>query len=55
MAQHPHIEWQKIIAIGDLLRHEYYRIDPATMWEIATVRLPELKPVIEAMLREIDA
>lgn len=52
LAKHPTIEWQKIIGIGNLLRHEYFRIDPATMWEIATERLPELEPVIEAMLRE---
>ena len=31
VAKYPQIEWQKIIAIGNLLRHEYYRIDPATM------------------------
>jgi uncharacterized protein with HEPN domain len=54
MANHPNIEWQKIIAIGNLLRHEYYRIDPETMWEIATVRLPELEPVIKKMLSELS-
>ena len=53
LAKHPGIEWQKIIAIGNLLRHEYYRIDPATMWDIATVQLPKLEPVIEAMLKEL--
>lgn len=54
LAKHPDVEWQKIIAIGNLLRHEYYRIDPATMWDIATVHLPRLEPVIEAMLREVE-
>ena len=54
VAKYPQIEWQKIVAIGNLLRHEYYRIDPATMWDIATVRLPELEPVIVAMLKELD-
>ena len=53
VAKHPHIEWNKIIAIGNLLRHEYYRIDPATMWDIATVQLPKLEPVIQAMLNEV--
>jgi uncharacterized protein with HEPN domain len=53
VAKYPQIEWQKIVAIGNLLRHEYYRVDPATMWDIATVRLPELEPVIIAMLEEL--
>lgn len=53
LAKHPQIEWQKIVAIGNLLRHEYYRVDPATMWDIATVRLPELEPVIIAMLKDL--
>ena len=53
LAKYPHVEWQKIIAIGNLLRHEYYRIDPATMWDIATVQLPKLEPAIEAMLKEL--
>ena len=54
VAKYPQIEWQKIVAIGNLLRHEYYRVDPATMWDIATVRLPELEPVIVAMLRDLE-
>ena len=54
VAKYPHIEWQKIVGIGNLLRHEYYRVDPATMWDIATIRLPELEPVIVAMLKDLE-
>jgi uncharacterized protein with HEPN domain len=53
LAAHPQVDWPKIIAIGNLLRHEYYRVDPKVMWDIAVKRLPELRPVIEAMLTEI--
>lgn len=52
-AHYPAIEWAKIAAIGNILRHEYERVDPQTMWEIATVRLPELEKVIERMLAEM--
>ena len=51
--RHSEIEWNKIAAIGNILRHEYERIDPRTMWEIATVRLPELENTIVRMLTEI--
>jgi uncharacterized protein with HEPN domain len=47
---YPEVEWHKIIGIGNHLRHEYHRISPRVMWEIATVHLTELKPVIERML-----
>lgn len=40
------IPWREIAAIGNLLRHEYYRVDDLLMWKIATQSLPELRPVI---------
>ncbi len=54
-ARYPDIDWPKIAAIGNVLRHEYERIDPQTMWEIATMKLPELEKVIVRMLAELDA
>jgi uncharacterized protein with HEPN domain len=53
LAAFPDIEWHKIIGIGNHLRHEYHHISPHTMWEIATVHLPALRPAIEQMLRDI--
>jgi len=38
-----------------VLRHEYERVDPQTMWEIATVKLPGLEKVIVRMLAELKA
>jgi uncharacterized protein with HEPN domain len=54
-ARYPHIEWGKIAAIGNILRHEYERVDPQTMWEIATVRLPELEKAVARMLKDSNA
>jgi uncharacterized protein with HEPN domain len=53
LAPFPDIEWQKIVSIGNHLRHEYHHISPQTMWEIATVHLPALRPVVERMLRDL--
>lgn len=53
LKRHPEIEWAKIMAIGNVLRHEYQRIDAEIMWDIATVKLPELEPVIRKMLAEL--
>lgn len=52
-SRYPEADWSPMIRIGNLLRHEYYRIRPQDMWEIATVHLPALRPIIEQMLREL--
>lgn len=49
------VHWPPIIRIGNLLRHEYYRISSRDMWEIATVHLPRLRPVIERMLADLES
>ena len=46
--------WASIIAIGNVLRHEYQRIDDRRIWEIATVHLPALAPVVRRMIAELD-
>ncbi len=52
--KYPHSEWQKIIGIGNFIRHEYEKIDPEVMWEIATVHLPALEPIIRKMLADLN-
>lgn len=51
---HPDAKWHEIRAIGNILRHEYQRVDNLIMWRIAETYFPELRPVIAAMLNERD-
>ena len=53
LAKYPHDQWQNIIGIGNFIRHEYEKVDPEVMWEIATVHLPTLVPIIKRMLNDI--
>jgi uncharacterized protein with HEPN domain len=53
LARHSEAPWNAIIGIGNILRHEYQRIDDRRLWEIVTVHLPELRPVIMAMIDEL--
>jgi uncharacterized protein with HEPN domain len=53
-ARHPDAPWTDIIAIGNLLRHEYHRVDDRVLWETATVDLPELQPIVLRMLSEVE-
>ena len=49
--KHPEIEWRKIIAMRNLITHDYGNVDCETVWEVVRRDIPEL----EKKLREIDA
>src|SRR5688572_15313739 len=51
-ARKSEVPWRNIIAIGNKLRHEYQRVDPDIIWNIAEVHLRALRPVIAAILAE---
>jgi uncharacterized protein with HEPN domain len=55
IAQYPNAPWSAIIGIGNILRHEYQRLDDRQLWEIATVHLPNLQPIVAQMLAELSA
>jgi len=50
LADYPTQPWSQIKAIGNRIRHEYFRIDDAILWAIITSDTPALKTVMEAML-----
>lgn len=50
LAEFPTEPWGQIRRIGNRIRHEYFRIDDAILWEIVTTDAPPLKTVMEAML-----
>jgi uncharacterized protein with HEPN domain len=52
LAKYPEAPWSAIVGIGNILRHEYQRLDDKQLWEIATVHLPRLQPVVTQMLAE---
>lgn len=54
LVRYSDVPWTSIIGIGNILRHEYQRLDDAQLWEIATVHLPALEPVVKLMIAELD-
>jgi uncharacterized protein with HEPN domain len=42
-AQHPEIEWRKIIGLRNRIVHDYFSIDVEIVWEIIQTDLPNLK------------
>jgi uncharacterized protein with HEPN domain len=49
-ATRPEVPWQKIHGLGNLLRHEYRRIDPDVLWSVVTDHLDELDNAAAALL-----
>jgi uncharacterized protein with HEPN domain len=42
--------WAQIKGVGNRIRHEYFRLDDAILWQIITTDTHALKAVMDAML-----
>ncbi len=49
---HPEVPWQKIHGLGNMLRHEYRRIDPDILWSVVTDYLDDLDRAAAALLEQ---
>jgi uncharacterized protein with HEPN domain len=52
--QYPEIPWEDMTKMRDKVVHGYFGIDLEIMWDTATRDLPQVKPLIEKALEEID-
>jgi uncharacterized protein with HEPN domain len=52
--RYPAIDWRGVRGLGDVLRHDYERVDPDTLWAILSEKLPQLAPVIERMIDDLE-
>jgi uncharacterized protein with HEPN domain len=48
--RHPQIEWRKVIGLRNFLVHQYFGVDLAMVWEVATADVPPLRDSFAAML-----
>lgn len=48
----PQIPWRKMKAMRNIAAHEYFGLDLVTVWQTATVDVPALKPLLEALLAQ---
>src|SRR5438132_2463171 len=51
-ARRPEVPWQKIRGLGNMLRHEYRRIDPDILWSVVTDHLDQLDSAAAALLEQ---
>jgi uncharacterized protein with HEPN domain len=52
-AQCPDVPWQQIAGIGNVLRHDYERVDDHITWDVAKVHFPRLRAVAVEMLAKL--
>ena len=45
-AQHKGVRWKDIAGIGNILRHDYQRVDAAIIWKAVKDDLPALKAAL---------
>ena len=48
---HPGIPWPDITGIRHKLVHDYFTVDIDVVWDTATVSAPNLRPIVEAVLK----
>ena len=52
-SQYPDVPWKEIAGFRDILSHEYFGVDTTEVWKIVSEDLPELKPKIKNIFKNI--
>jgi len=52
--KYPNIEWKKIAGLRDIIIHEYSGINLEIIWDIVVNKIPELKILINKIIKEND-
>ena len=53
-SSNPELPWTQMIAMRNILVHEYFGVEPEELWATVENDLPEFKRKIEAVLRELS-
>jgi uncharacterized protein with HEPN domain len=53
-AAHPGVSWKGIVALRNVLVHDYLDLDPEEIWNIVEADVPVLKRQMQALLKELN-
>ena len=52
--KYPDIPWKKMAGLRDIVVHDYFGIDEDIIWDVVSVKIPELKQSMDAINGNID-
>lgn len=52
--KYPHVPWKLMAGMRDKLAHEYFGIRYDVIWDTIKKRLPEVRPLMEEVLKEMS-
>lgn len=53
MEQYSDVSWHRMIALRNILIHDYFGVDMEIVWKIITRDLPKEKPVLESVYKNL--
>lgn len=53
--EHPELPWDIIIGMRHVMVHGYYTISPEKVWQTIIDDIPEMIPILEKYLEELDS
>ena len=51
---YPQIDWKKAMGLRDIIRHQYFDINAAAIFDVCRTKIKPLMMVIETMLNDLQ-
>ena len=52
--KYPDVAWKKMAGLRDIVVHDYFGIDEDIIWDVVSIRIPELTRHLDQMVRELS-